>query len=242
MKTENIQIKNVPAIILGEPSDKVFLYVHGQGGCKEECQAWADIICEQGYQILAIDLPEHGARKEEKDTFNPWHAIPDLHTVLDYAKNHWSKISLLANSIGAWFSMLSFSEESLNQCFFISPILDMEHLILNMIQWAGTSEKNLAEKGTIPTTFGQTLSWNYLTYVREHPISHWDIHTYILYGDKDHLTERTVVEQFMQLHSCTLTILENGEHWFHTPAQIAYLRNWLTLELNKSILTNCLIP
>jgi len=235
MKIKKIQIRNIPAIILGDSSPKVCLYIHGQGGCKEEIISYGDILCSHGYQILAIDLPEHGTRKGEKDAFNPWHTIPDLHIIMEYAQTHWSQISLLANSIGAWFSMMSFSEVPFTQCFFISPILDMEHLILNMIQWAGTSETILAEKGTIPTTFGQTLSWRYLTYVREHPISHWDIPTYILYGDKDHLTERTVVDQFMQSHLCKLTVLKEGEHWFHTPAQMEFLKNWLTLALDKYI-------
>ena len=43
----------------------------------------------------------------------------------------------------------------------------MEQLICNMMQWADVSEAELAEKLEIPTTFGETLSWKYLCYVRE---------------------------------------------------------------------------
>ena len=60
--------------------------------------------------------------------------------------------------------------------FFISPILDMERLILDMMRWAEVSEDELAEKEEIPTDFGETLSWKYFCYVREHPIS-WEIPT-----------------------------------------------------------------
>lgn len=38
------------------------------------------------------------------------------------------------------------------------------------MQWADVSEAELAEKQEISTTFGETLSWKYLCYVREHPV------------------------------------------------------------------------
>ncbi len=34
---------------------------------------------------------------------------------------------------------------------------------------------------------GETLSWEYLCYVRNHPVN-WSVPTYILYGDKDNLS------------------------------------------------------
>ncbi len=55
--------------------------------------------------------------------------------------------------------------------YFISPVVDMEQLILNMMSWAGATEKELKEKGVIPTSLGEDLSWDYLCYVREHPAS-----------------------------------------------------------------------
>ena len=41
---------------------------------------------------------------------------------------------------------------------------------------ANVSEQLLKEKQTINTSFGETLSWNYLNYVRNHPIK-WNIPT-----------------------------------------------------------------
>ena len=63
----------------------------------------------------------------------------------------------------------------------------MEQLICKYDAMADVSEAELAEKLEIPTTFGETLSWKYLCYVREHPVS-WKIPTRILYGEKDALT------------------------------------------------------
>jgi pimeloyl-ACP methyl ester carboxylesterase len=202
------------------------LFIHGQKGCKEEAEAFAKIAGSYGWQVLSIDLPGHGERKEEQNTFDPWHIVPELLTVMEYAKSNWNRIALRANSIGAWFSMLSFSNEDLKRCLFVSPILDMQQLISNMMLWAGVSEDQLRLEKTIPTSFGQTLSWEYLSYVKKHPITKWCFPTEILYGEKDNLTEHSIVENFTRHFGCSLTIMENGEHWFHTPEQLKFLDKW----------------
>ena len=35
--------------------------------------------------------------------------------------------------------------------YFISPVVDMEKLILDMMSWANVTEKELEEKGVLPT-------------------------------------------------------------------------------------------
>ena len=88
------------------------------------------------------------------------------------------------------------------------------------------SEERLAREGRIPTTFGQTLSWEYLRYVRTHPARRWRTPTAILYGARDHLTDRETVEAFAARNGCRLTVEEAGEHWFHTPEQLAVVDRW----------------
>ena len=39
---------------------------------------------------------------------------------------------------GAFFSMSSLDETLIDQAYFISPVVDMEQLILNMMQWRRT--------------------------------------------------------------------------------------------------------
>ena len=87
-------------------------------------------------------------------------------------------------------------------------------------------EERLAREGRIPTTFGQTLSWEYLRYVRTHPARRWRTPTAILYGARDHLTDRETVEAFAARNGCRLTVEEAGEHWFHTPEQLAVVDRW----------------
>lgn len=43
METSHLYIENIPAIIWGLSSNKIFLYVHGQGGNKEEV-LWSSIF------------------------------------------------------------------------------------------------------------------------------------------------------------------------------------------------------
>lgn len=77
--------------------------------------------------------PDMGERREKGERFLPWYTVPELKTVMQYIGQRWKKTSLIANSLRAWFSMLSFQDVSLEKCLFISPVLDMERLIRNMM-------------------------------------------------------------------------------------------------------------
>lgn len=226
MKKQNVNIENIPAIIYGDTSDKIYLFIHGKCGYKEEAEEFAQIVTPKGYQVLSIDLPEHGERKQEKNTFDPWHVKPELQSVMAYMKTKWKHISLRANSIGAWFCMLSFGDIDIKKCLFVSPILDMNKLISDMMVWANVSAEQLMQEQEIPTEFGETLSWKYLMYVRENPIKEWNSPTAILYAQKDNMTDKATVDSFVQKHKCKLEVMVDGEHWFHTPKQLAVLRQW----------------
>ena len=135
-------------------------------------------------------------------------------------------MTLIANSIGAFFSLSSLSQEQVDEAYLISPVGDMERLIGNMMQWAGVTEQELAEKQEIPTQFGETLSMQYLRYVREHPIV-WQVPTRILYGEHDNLTSMQTICAFAGKTGAALTVMPGGEHWFHTEAQMQFLDRWL---------------
>lgn len=130
MKKGVLKIKNIPAILWGEKSDMLYLFIHGKCGCKEEAETFANIVCRKGWQVLSIDLPEHGERKQEINMFNPWTAVPELQLVRDYIKQRWKTIGLRANSIGAWFSLQAYENETFEKCLFVSPILDMHILFV----------------------------------------------------------------------------------------------------------------
>ena len=102
----------------------------------------------------------------------------------------------------------------------------MERLIGNMMLRANVSEAELKSQGVVRTAFGEDLSWDYLCYVRTYPID-WQIPTQILYGSLDPLTSLKTIKDFAANHSSALTVMEGGEHWFHTEEQMAFLDQWL---------------
>lgn len=216
----------IPAVLYGEAAPGLWLYLHGKCGRKEEGAAFAEIVCPKGWQVLAIDLPEHGARRDSAERFVPWDVVPELEPLLDYARRGWDRVALRAVSLGAWFSLQAFAGKRLERARFVSPILDMERLIRDMMGWAGVTEERLETEGEIPTAFGETLSWRYLQYAVRHPVVNWDVPTAILYADGDHLTGRETVDEFVRRFDCELTVMEQGEHWFHTPEQLTVLRAW----------------
>lgn len=66
MKIKRIKINDIPSIIWGEKSNKVFIAVHGNMSNKEDevIKILAENVVSKGYQLLSFDLPEHGERKE----------------------------------------------------------------------------------------------------------------------------------------------------------------------------------
>ena len=122
--------------------------------------------------------------------------------------------------------MISLSNKDIEKAFFISPIVDMEKLIIDMILSENITEEELYKKKEIKTSFGETLSWKYLTFARKNPIE-WNIPTYILYGKKDNMTSYEIILNFTNKSKANLTVMENGEHWFHTEEQMKFLDNWI---------------
>lgn len=193
---------------------KVLLYIHGKGGSSKETEQIKP-FCDS-HDVHGIDL----------DDFTPWGTEKQIQNAFDSLKKEYESVSVIGNSIGAYFSMFALQNRSIEKAFFISPILDMEKLILDIMMRANVTEKDLREQRTIDTNFGETLSWEYLIFIREHPI-HWETPTEILYAERDHMTSRETVDRFVSTHQAKLTVMPKGEHWFHTPEQVAFLGGWL---------------
>lgn len=228
MKKSVMEIQNIPAILWGDKSDRIYIYAHGKNGDKEEAGFFAEKAVQRGFQVLSFDLPEHGGRKEEESCpCVPWNGVRDLAAIGEYARRGRGGVYLYGSSLGAYFSLLAYRGFPLVKCLFLSPILDMERLIQNVMRQLGVSGQTLEEKGEIPVPGGDALRWDYYCYVREHPVDKWNAPTEILYGSEDMLTPRDIAEGFAERFSCGLTVLESGGHWFHEEWQLAFLDKWL---------------
>lgn len=193
---------------------QLVIYVHGKGGNADEAEHYKSLFQES--DVIGFDYKSQ----------NPWEAKKEFTAFFDSVSKKYDSVFLIANSIGAFFSMVSLSDKKISKAFFISPVVDMEKLICNMIVWANVSEKELEEKRKIPTNFGETLSWKYLCYVRKNPLN-WQIPTFILYGEKDNLTSLETIKNFADKTKANLSIMKNGEHWFHTKEQMDFLDEWI---------------
>lgn len=193
---------------------ELVLYIHGKGGSAAECEHYKPLFpnCE----VLGLDYR----------TFTPWETGTEIHDAAEKLKSEYKSIILIANSIGAFFSMNAGIDKLINKAYFISPIVDMEKLIVDMMLWANVTQAELKAKSVIRTIFGEDLSWDYLCYVRDHPIS-WDVPTQILYGENDNLTSYETIRAFTERHNAILTVMEGGEHWFHTEKQMQFLDDWI---------------
>lgn len=193
------------------------IYVHGKCGSSEESEHFKSIFPDS--DVVGFDYRSQ----------TPWEAKAEFPPFFAERKQQGGCITLIANSIGAFFALSSLDETLVDRAYFISPVVDMAALICSMMRGAGVTERELAEKAEIPTAFGETLSWRYLTYVREHPIA-WRVPTHILYGAHDDLTSLETITAFAQRHSAALTVMPDGEHWFHTPPQLRFMDAWLASE------------
>ena len=194
--------------------EKAILYINGKGGSHLEAEQYKKNCL--GFDMIGI----------EYNTYFPWIVQNQIQSAYDQAHTKYRCIYVLANSIGAYFAMYTLQTCNIEKALFISPVLDMERLILDMMIWANISEKELYEKKEIITDFGETISWDYLCFVRENPIK-WDVPTEILYAEKDKLISRQTVDSFVNSHNASLTVMKNGEHWFHTEKQLLFLNQWM---------------
>ena len=194
--------------------ENVIIYIHGKGGSAAECEHYRPLFPE--YDVYGLDY----------QTFTPWETGAKIRSCVENLKTEYDKIILIANSIGAFFSMNADIDSMIEKVYFISPIVDMERLIDDMMSWANVTEDELKEKEIIRTAFGEDLSWEYLCYVRTHPIK-WNVPTDILYGDKDNLTSYETIADFADKHNAKLTVMENVGHWFHTDEQMHFLDEWI---------------
>lgn len=233
MKTNNVKIENIPAVIWGNQSEHIIIAIHGNMSNKSDVpiETFAQFALARGYQVLSFDLPEHGDRKHEDIPCKVQNCVQDLKKIMSYTKENWKQISLFANSMGAYFSLLAYKDEPIEQAWFLSPVVDMQRIINNMMLWFNVSEEQLQREQSIDTPIGQKLYWDYYCYVKEHPIVKWNIPTTILYGSEDDMCERDTINQFVEHFQCELSVVQEAKHYFHTTEQLDALMEWLRMTM-----------
>ena len=187
------------------------IYIHGQYGSPEEAEHYRTLF--PGYEVIGFDYKAQ----------TPWEAEREFAEFFDGFKNggisdagpmnsgistsvpgegSTRSIGIIANSIGAFYAMCALSGRDIAAAYFISPIVDLERIE------------------------GVTLDEEHLRYVRQHPVD-WRVPTHILYGENDNLTSLATISDFARRTGASLEVMPGGEHWFHTPEQMAFLDGWI---------------
>ena len=100
---------------------ELVLYIHGKGGCAGESEHYKPLFpaCE----VAGLDY----------HTFIPWETGKEIREAVTKLNAEYDSITLIANSIGAFLSMNAGIDAMIQCAYFISPVVDMEKLILNMM-------------------------------------------------------------------------------------------------------------
>lgn len=177
---------------------RIVVYVHGKGGSAAEAGHYVPLF--PGCEVIGFDYCAQ----------TPWEAKEEFPQFFAELRKRCDRLTLISNSIGAFFSLSSL-DGLVDDTYLISPVVDMEKLIGDMMTWANVTEQRLEERREIATDFGETLSWRYLCYVREHPVE-WRVPTRILYGERDNLTSKETISAFAERVGAELTVMPGGEH------------------------------
>ena len=195
-------------------ADNALIYIHGKGGTASDSEQFRTFFPD--YDIYGFDYKSD----------NPWEAESEYKEYFLKMAEKYTSITVLASSLGAYFLMVSGADVMIQKALFVSPIVDMECLIRDMMKQADVSDEVLKAKSTIYLSEGVVLSWDYLVWVRNHPIV-WNVPTYILFGEKDHFQSLDTMETFAKAIGADLTVMPDGEHWFHTDEQTEFRKKWL---------------
>ena len=99
----------------------LIVYVHGKGGSAEEAEYYKTLFPNS--EVIGFDYQSQ----------TPWEARKEFSAFFSEQRSQCEHLTLVANSIGAFFSMNALSEKQIKSAVFISPIVNMEKCITDMI-------------------------------------------------------------------------------------------------------------
>lgn len=130
--------------------DKIAVYIHGKDGNVNEAEHYKPLFPQ--YDVKGFDYKAQ----------TPWEAKKEFPSAIRSLCKEYESVTLIANSIGAYFALHSLAGQRIEKAFLISPIVDMEELIIQMMAQAGITEGELEKRKEIYTSCGGKISWEYL--------------------------------------------------------------------------------
>ena len=87
----------------------LIIYIHGKGGNADEALHYKSLFPD--YDVFGFDYKSS----------TPWDAKKEFSEYFDSVANGYDKVYLIANSIGAFFSMNALGKKPIKRAYFISP-------------------------------------------------------------------------------------------------------------------------
>lgn len=177
------------------------IYIHGNSGSAEQARCYEDLF--EGSQVLGFDYLSKTAEEAQVE-------FP-----LYFRQFGNEKVCVIAESIGAYFAMISLDSSLVGRAYFISPVADMEKVILKTLSSDGYSEKDLFERKTITCQNSIVLSYDDLSFIRSITVP-WDVRTSVLYGERDNLQSIDDIRKRFD----DICIVKDHGHWFEDTEEI----------------------
>ena len=114
--------------------DKAVIYIHGKGGNAEEAIHYKPLF--SNCDVIGLDYTAQF----------PWEAKEEFPLLFNSIYRNYKTVEVIANSIGAYLAINALSNQQIEKAYFISPVVDMERLIADMMIWANVTEDELKEK------------------------------------------------------------------------------------------------
>lgn len=90
---------------------KAIIYIHGKGGTSEEAKHYEVLFPE--YKVFGFDYKAN----------TPWDAQKEFSEYSDQISDDYENINLIANSIGAYFSLCSLGKKKITKAFLFLQLL-----------------------------------------------------------------------------------------------------------------------
>jgi hypothetical protein len=202
-----------------QPAKRVAIYIHGLNGSAKEAKDYG--FLKDKYDVVGLDY------KDGK----PWELKDVIQSEFKKLSEGYDEVVVIANSIGAFYACEYLSKYNINKAFFISPIVSMFQQVVDLMEMYNIKDKELKEKGIIELEDGNVLSFEFYQHVANEE-DHWKVPTEILYGAYDQVVYTGSMMEFLENHpNARLTVKSDAEHYFYTPEEKRFIKNWILKSL-----------
>ena len=198
---------------------RVAIYIHGLHGSAKEAN---------NYKFLKGKYDVKGLEYQDS---KPWELKETIQSKFKKLTKGYDEVVVIANSIGAFYTYEYLNEFKIKKAFFISPVVSMFQQIVDIMAMYGIKDKELERKKIIELDDGSVLSYEFYQHVSNDDVE-WNVPTEILYGAFDEVVYVGSMMEFLENHpSCKLTVKSESEHFFSSPEEMKFIKNWINNNL-----------